>query len=51
MPLRIIVFAVIFGIAIGVAMDYVLGGNVVAHIAIAVVAALAAGWFVARKRG
>lgn len=52
MATRHIVTAVIFGVAIGLGMHYVLGGDPWIHMAIAVIGALAGTWLaVGRKKG
>jgi F0F1-type ATP synthase assembly protein I len=47
---RHIVAAVIFGVAIGLGMHYVLGGNPWIHMGIAVIGALAGTWFAVRNK-
>ena len=44
MATRHIVAALIFGVAIGLGMHYVLGGNPAIHVVIAVAGALAGAW-------
>ncbi|MCB1461750.1 MAG: hypothetical protein KDJ90_04820 [Nitratireductor sp.] len=46
---RHIVIAIVFGVAIGLAMYYVLGGNPLIHIAIAIVGAFIGAWFGTRN--
>lgn len=50
MPLRQILFAVLFGVVIAFAMRYALGGELLIHLMVAVPAALAGGWFASRNR-
>lgn len=50
MPLRQIVFAIVFGVVIAVVMRYVLGGSLLIHALVAVPAALAGGWFAAKNQ-
>ena len=49
MPTRHIVFAVLFGVVIGAGMNYMLGGQLWIHMAVATAAALAAAY--ATQRG
>jgi len=51
MALRHIIFALIFGVAIGTAMYYALGGQLIVHVLVACAAALAAAWFTTRNPG
>jgi hypothetical protein len=44
MATRHIVAAVIFGVAIGLGMHYLMGGNPAVHVGIAIVGALAGAW-------
>lgn len=46
---RHIVLAIVFGIVIAFAMRYVLGGNLIGHLIVAVPAALAGAWFGVRN--
>lgn len=46
---RHIVAAIAFGVAIGLIMYYVLGGNPLIHVAIAVVGAFIGAWFGTRN--
>lgn len=50
MPLRQIIFAIVFGVVIAVVMQFVLGGNLLIHALVAVPAALAGGWFAAKNQ-
>jgi hypothetical protein len=45
MPLRQVVLAVIFGVVIAVAMRYILGGELLIHLAVAIPAAVFGGWY------
>lgn len=49
MAVRHIVFALIFGVAIGTGMYYALGGQLIVHVLVACAAALAAAWFRSRN--
>jgi uncharacterized membrane protein len=45
MPLRQIIFALIFGVVIAFAMRYMLGGELIIHLLVAIPAALFGGWY------
>lgn len=47
---RHIIIAIAFGVAIGLVMQYVLGGDRMIHIAIATIGALAGAWIGRRKK-
>jgi hypothetical protein len=46
---RHILIAIVFGIAIGLGMYYVLGGNPFIHMAIAIVGAFVGAWYATRN--
>lgn len=50
MATRHIVFAALFGVAIAIAMHYMLGGQLWIHLAVAVPAALAAAYATSRQK-
>ncbi|MEC9344482.1 MAG: hypothetical protein VYD64_11635 [Pseudomonadota bacterium] len=50
MATRHIIIAIVFGVAIGLIMYYVLGGNPLIHMAIAIVGALFGAWFGTRRK-
>ncbi|MGI9399657.1 MAG: hypothetical protein ACR2O0_00250 [Rhizobiaceae bacterium] len=50
MPLRQIIFAIVFGVAIAVIMQVLLGGNLLIHMIVAVPAALAGGYYASRNQ-
>lgn len=50
MATRHIVFALVLGIVVGVAMQSVLGGSLLIHIGTACIGALAAAWVLGRNR-
>ena len=46
---RHIIIAIVFGLAIGLIMYYILGGNPLIHMAIAIVGAFAGAWYATRN--
>lgn len=50
MPVRQIIFAILFGVVIAIVMRYVLGGDLVIHLLVAVPAAIAGGYYGSRKK-
>ena len=46
---RHIVLAIVFGVAIGLIMYYVLGGNPLIHMAIAIAGAFVGAWYATRN--
>ena len=45
MHIRHIIIAIVFGIVIAFAMQYVLGGNLIGHLIVTIPAALLGAWF------